>query len=254
MAHRIRRPDSRRESRPRSWPKPSTTSQRYGSAHTDAIITEDADAPRASCSEVDSAGVYHNASTRFADGYRYGFGAEVGISTSRLHARGPVGLDGLTTYKYILRGTGQLARDYQGPQARPFLHERHAPVRFTRQNCWTNKRLAHDQNLHRRAASAMIREAARRIRDSIYYSPCPYSAKLSAATGQQVYLKLENLQMTGAYKERGALNKILLLSPEEAQARRDRRVGRKPRPGRRLSRHAPRHPQHHRDARQRRRW
>jgi len=64
---------------------------------------------------------------------------------------------------------------------------------------------------------AMIREAADRIRDSIYLSPCPYSAELSASTGQQVYLKLENLQMTGAYKERGALNKILLLSPEESR-------------------------------------
>ena len=64
---------------------------------------------------------------------------------------------------------------------------------------------------------SLIREAADRIRDSIYYSPCPFSAELSAATGQQVYLKLENLQMSGAYKERGALNKILLLSPEERQ-------------------------------------
>src|SRR5580704_17811480 len=62
---------------------------------------------------------------------------------------------------------------------------------------------------------SMIREAADRIRGSVYLSPCPYSAELSASTGQQVYLKLENLQMTGAYKERGALNKILLLSPEE---------------------------------------
>ena len=62
---------------------------------------------------------------------------------------------------------------------------------------------------------SMIREAADRIRDSIYCSPCPYSAELSASTGQQVYLKLENLQMTGAYKERGALNKILLLTAEE---------------------------------------
>ena len=95
---------------------------------------------------------------------------------------------------------------------------------------------------------SMIREAADRIRDSIYLSPCPYSAELSASTGQQVYLKLENLQMTGAYKERGALNKILLLSPEEEQRGVICRLGRQPRAGRRLSRHAPRHPQHHRDA------
>src|SRR5579864_7910572 len=62
----------------------------------------------------------------------------------------------------------------------------------------------------------MIQEAAQRIRDSIYFTPCPFSAKLSKVTGQKVYLKLENLQMTGAYKERGALNKILQLTPEEA--------------------------------------
>jgi glutamate-5-semialdehyde dehydrogenase len=102
---------------------------RYGSGLTDAILTEDAAAARRFLDQVDSTGVYHNASTRFNDGFRYGFGAEVGISTSRIHARGPVGLDGLTTYKYILRGQGHIAHDYQGPQARKFLHQHLPPSR-----------------------------------------------------------------------------------------------------------------------------
>jgi glutamate-5-semialdehyde dehydrogenase len=84
----------------------------YGSHHTDAIITENEATAKEFMAMVDSAGVYWNVSTRFADGFRYGFGAEVGISTSKLHARGPVGLEGLITYKYQLVGKGQIVADY----------------------------------------------------------------------------------------------------------------------------------------------
>lgn len=84
----------------------------FSSGHTEAIITEDRENAQIFLTAIDSAGVYHNASTRFADGFRYGFGAEVGISTNKTHARGPVGLEGLTIYKYILQGNGDIVKDY----------------------------------------------------------------------------------------------------------------------------------------------
>ncbi|PVZ97797.1 hypothetical protein BB558_004207 [Smittium angustum] len=96
----------------------------HGSKHTDAIITESESNAEFFMRKVDAAGVYWNASTRFADGFRYGFGAEVGVSTNKTHARGPVGLEGLTIYKYKLYGNGQGASDFGlGSEKKQYKHE-----------------------------------------------------------------------------------------------------------------------------------
>ena len=95
----------------------------FGSHHTDTIASENEATFDQFFKQVNSAGVYWNASTRFADGYRYGFGAEVGISTGKLHPRGPVGIEGLITYKYKLRGNGHIVSTYVGDNARKFTHE-----------------------------------------------------------------------------------------------------------------------------------
>ena len=81
---------------------------KYGTHHSDSIVTNDAAAAEKFLNEVDSAAVYHNASTRFTDGFEFGLGAEMGISTQKLHARGPMGLRELTSYKYVVRGEGQV--------------------------------------------------------------------------------------------------------------------------------------------------
>ncbi|EPY50776.1 gamma-glutamyl phosphate reductase Pro1 [Schizosaccharomyces cryophilus OY26] len=96
----------------------------HGSKHTDCILTSNESVANKFMSGIDASGVYWNASTRFADGFRYGFGTEVGISTNKIHARGPMGLEGLTIYKYQLRGKGHVASAYGvGPNKIPFKHE-----------------------------------------------------------------------------------------------------------------------------------
>ena len=95
----------------------------YGSKHTDAIVTEDANTAAIFQNQVDAAGVFHNCSTRFSDGFRYGFGAEVGISTQQMPPRGPVGLEGLVTYKYKVTGNDHIAATYSGAAAKSFTHK-----------------------------------------------------------------------------------------------------------------------------------
>ncbi|MFB8791572.1 MAG: glutamate-5-semialdehyde dehydrogenase [Potamolinea sp.] len=95
----------------------------YGSKHTDAIVTEDQTIADKFLAEVDAANVFHNCSTRFSDGFRYGFGAEVGISTQKMPPRGPVGLEGLVTYKYKVTGKGHIVASYTGENAKFFTHQ-----------------------------------------------------------------------------------------------------------------------------------
>jgi glutamate-5-semialdehyde dehydrogenase len=94
----------------------------YGSRHTDCIVTEDSTTAKMFIDRVDAANVFHNCSTRFSDGFRYGFGAEVGISTQKMPPRGPVGLEGLVTYKYQITGNGHIVKDYAGDNPKSFTH------------------------------------------------------------------------------------------------------------------------------------
>ncbi len=97
--------------------------EQYGSHHTDAIVSEDKKAVKTFLSQIDSADVFANCSTRFADGFRFGLGSEVGISTQKIHARGPVGLEGLMTSKYLVRGCGQVVSSYVGEGGSRFMHQ-----------------------------------------------------------------------------------------------------------------------------------
>jgi glutamate-5-semialdehyde dehydrogenase len=96
----------------------------FGSGHTDVIVTTDRERGNLFLDLVDSAGVFMNCSSRFSDGFRYGLGAEVGISTNKIHARGPVGMEGLVIYKWRMIGNGHIVADYSGENAKPFTHRK----------------------------------------------------------------------------------------------------------------------------------